>query len=107
MRDGFAYFSLGSVLNQSVKNDVNYDDTQFAFFDVGFHSPNPEMIGSGNVSIVNDLVGGQFTVQFCSINCLHRFFEIVIEELHASVSRPPEEGPGLDDLNGLLDDSAE
>lgn len=67
---GFAYLSAGALhLSADGRESLNSDRDQ-AFLHFGFHGRNIEMRDSTDVSVVSELQGGQFDLQWCSVDCM-------------------------------------
>ncbi len=79
--DGFAYLSAGSLQLDQSGDSVNTEQLQ-AFFNIGFHSrSDADMKGSADIGIVNNLAGGQFDLQWCSIACMTQWLLQLLEKL--------------------------
>ncbi len=70
---GVAYLSGGAILLSDDGQDSLHPDRLQAFLHVGYHGRDPEMRDSADVSIVADLHGGQFDLQWCSVACMREW----------------------------------
>lgn len=84
---GIAYLSGGaSLLDPSGMNDLAIPPEQHqAFLRVGFHSSSIDVSGCGDVELANDLPGGQFDLQFCTLECLKKWFLDAIEKVQSQI----------------------
>jgi hypothetical protein len=73
---GLVYLSAGAVAEATLVES----DLLEGFFHIGFHS-NPNELNSQDVDVVNNLIGGQFDLNFCSTSCLRKFLMGLVDEL--------------------------
>jgi hypothetical protein len=89
-RQGFAYLSAGALLRSDDGLNSDQPDHLQGFLRVGYHSSDPGMRGSSDVPVVDELVGGQFDLQWCSVGCMREWFLKLLREVE---SRGPENRP--------------
>ena len=77
----FAYIGAGALLLSPDGQDSIYTDRLQAFLNVGFHSSDPDMKGSANISVIDDLQGGQFDLQWCTIRCMREWFDSLFQQV--------------------------
>jgi hypothetical protein len=81
MRQGFAYLSAGALLLSKDGQDSIDTDRLRGFLSVGFHGTDTEMRDSSDVSVVDDLFGGQFDLHWCSVKCLRAWLLELLQEV--------------------------
>ena len=83
---GFAYLSGGALqLSADGQDSVHSDpDRLQAFLHVGFHGRDSDMRDAANVSIVADLHGGQFDLQWCSVRCMREWLLELLREVEVA-----------------------
>ena len=57
-----------------------------AYFYVGFHGSDTEVINSENVEIVEDLISDQFSIHTCSVECMRKLFNDIFNFISTSLS---------------------
>ena len=82
---GIAYISAGALLMDKQRMNSIDSDRLEAFFSIGFHGSKMDMSDSANMLIVDDLVGGQFDLQFYSIRCLRNWLKGLLDQLESQL----------------------
>lgn len=85
--NGVAYLSAGAVLLSKNEQNSLHSDRLRAHLLVGFHGKDPSMRDSGGVTIVDDLRGGQFDLNWCSIACMRQWLIKLLDEVEADVAK--------------------
>jgi hypothetical protein len=93
LRKGFAYLSAGALLLSEDMQDSIHTDRLQAFFHVGFHGSDSEMRDSFGVTVVDHLHGGQFDLQWCSVDCMRTWLLKLLAEVEGRVQQryPPKQ----------------
>ena len=81
---GVAYLSAGALLLSADGEDSMGSDRLQAFLHVGFHGRNSDMRDSADVSVVAELHGGQFDLQWCSVGCMREWLLGVLRDVEAA-----------------------
>jgi len=81
---GFAYLSAGALLLTADGQDSLHLDRLQAFMNVGFHGRDPDMRDSSDVTVVADLRGGQFDLQWCSVECMRQWLLGLLQQVEAA-----------------------
>jgi hypothetical protein len=97
--DSFAYLSAGACYD-ILECKVDGRDLT-GFFVVGFKGKDPDMSDSGECNIVQDLIGGQFDLNFCSTSCLRRFFLMIVKEVAQNIGQSKGSDEGEDLLSAM------
>lgn len=80
--NGAAYIMCGALAVDPVTRDeVEIPAELESHLNIGFHSSDTEVRGCADITIVKDLHWGQFDLHFCSLACLRRWFNQVIDAL--------------------------
>ncbi|WP_442511686.1 hypothetical protein SH528x_003396 [Novipirellula sp. SH528] len=80
---GFAYIMGGGLLlSKDLKNSLHSDRLQ-GFMHVGFHGKDPDMCDSVDANVVDDVIGGQFDLQWCSMACMRAWLMRLLDRLEA------------------------
>ena len=80
---GFAYFNGGALLlSRSGQNSITTDRFR-AFLHVGFHGVDPDMKDSSDVTVISDLGGGQFDMNWCSVQCLREWLTRLLDRVES------------------------
>jgi hypothetical protein len=66
--------------------DSIHSDRLRAFLHLGFHGRDPDMRDSADVSVVADLHGGQFDLQWCSVECMREWLLGLLREVESLAS---------------------
>ncbi len=56
------------------------------FLDIGFHGRDPEMRDSGGFTLVKDVPYGQFDLNWCSIECMRKTLNQLLDDLERSIA---------------------
>lgn len=80
MREGVAYISGGADLRDARNRNSVRTPRLKAFLAIGFHGKEVDVSDSFNAAIVSELAGGQFDLQFCSLDCLLTAIAQIVEE---------------------------
>jgi hypothetical protein len=86
--EGLAYLSGGALLLTKDHKESIRSDRFEGFLHMGFHGKDPEMRDSTDALIVDDVVGGQFDLQWCSLVCMREWLMRLVDELEARLSNP-------------------
>src|SRR5579862_1368657 len=86
MRLGFAFINLGAVCEEDLDSLPLNTAMMQAFWTVGYHGHETDMSDSADLEIVTDIPGGQCDIHFCSLECLHRFFNAIIDSLRGKIN---------------------
>jgi hypothetical protein len=86
--DTVVYIMAGALVPiQSTGRRARAERQMEGFFNVGVHTSDTECRGNADLEIVRDLKGGQFDLQFCSLDCLQEFFNFLVEQLRTESSK--------------------
>ena len=90
-RRGLAYLSAGALFLSKDEQDSLHTDRLRAFLEVGFHGSDPEIQESSGLTVVDDLHGGQFDLQWCSVACMRTWLLGLLAEVERRMetSDPP------------------
>ena|SRR5579863_7371192 len=55
------------------------------FLNVGVHGSRSDMLDSADVPVVEDVQGGQFDLQFCSLVCLRKWLNGLVDRLESGL----------------------
>lgn len=77
---GMVYLSAGAAYEIAADEDRAGPMLE-AFFHIGYHGTAVDCSDSADICIVEDLKGGQFDINFCSIQCLEKFFLNIVNAL--------------------------
>src|SRR4051812_45542684 len=80
---GVAYLSAGALHLTADGQDSLHSDRLRAFLHVGFHGRDTDMRDSSDISVVEDLHGGQFDLQWCSIGCMSSWLLNLLQEVES------------------------
>ena len=86
---GFAYFNGGALLlSRNGQNSITTDRFR-AFLHVGFHGRDPDMRDSSDVTVISDLSGGQFDMNWCSVKCLREWLTRLLDRVESEAQQAP------------------
>lgn len=85
---GVAYLSAGALHLTADGQDSLQSDHLRAFLHVGFHGRETDMRDSSDISVVEDLHGGQFDLQWCSVDCMRSWLLNLIHEVDSLSGGP-------------------
>ncbi|MGL4464138.1 MAG: hypothetical protein ACRC1K_18470 [Planctomycetia bacterium] len=94
---GVAYLSAGAVHLTADGQDSVPSDRLRAFLHVGFHGRDSDMRDSANESVVADLRGGQFDLQWCSVACMREWLFRLLREIETAAGGQVDPTPSLPD----------
>ena len=75
------------LLSKDRSTSVHSDRLE-GFLRMGFHGKDVEMRDSTDATIVSDLVGGQFDLQWCSVVCMRAWLVRLLIELELRLNPP-------------------
>ena len=79
------YLMGGAVIDSNTTEDLGLHDQDIkGFLHIGYHG-NPDVI-SADVKVVRDSSGGQFDLNFCSLECLRHWFLEVVQYLESEIA---------------------
>lgn len=81
---GVAYLSAGALPLTADGQDGPSPGDLRAFLHLGFHGRAPDMRDSSDVTVVEDLHGGQFDLQWCSVECLRQWLLGLLRRIEAA-----------------------
>jgi hypothetical protein len=81
---GIAYLSAGALLLSADGQDSVESDRLQAFLHLGFHGRDSDIRDSADVSVVADLHGGQFDLQWCSVGCMREWLLGLLREVEVA-----------------------
>jgi hypothetical protein len=84
--DQVAYLSSGAILLSKDRQNGICTKRLEAFLHVGVHGSDSDMRGSADISVVKDLEGGQFDLQWCSVKCMREWWLDLFQKLEQQVS---------------------
>lgn len=61
-------------------------DRFHAFLNIGFHGRESDVRDSADVTVVEDLHGGQFDLQWCSVRCMREWLLGLLQEIETAAS---------------------
>ena len=84
----FAVICGGAMLMDRSRRNGGPHNSLDAYWDITWHGAHDSQKGAyrdiyEQVSIISDLRGGQFELQFCTTRCLRRFLNSKVDELEA------------------------
>ena len=83
---GFAFLSAGALLlSQDGQDSVDASRLQ-AFLHVGFHGLDSAVRDSSGVAVVEDLQGGQFDLNWCSIRCMREWLLSLLQRIETEAT---------------------
>jgi len=82
---GLAYISCGA-LPIADSEDSSGDSGAEAFFSIGYHGDDAEVIRSVDAMIVDDLKSDQFDIQMCSLSCLRKWLNWILDGLERDLA---------------------
>src|SRR5262245_7649970 len=87
---GIAYRSGGAMLLSKDRRDSMQTKRLRGFLRVGFHGTDPDMEDSSDLEVVEDLAGGQYDLQWCSVACMRQWLLGLLQEVEvwAQPGRP-------------------
>lgn len=88
--DGTAYLMAGALLLSKDGQDSLHVDRLKAFMHVGFHGKDSATCASGDVTVVGNVSGGQFDLQWCSISCMRKWLTELLDDVEATIGRKDE-----------------
>lgn len=81
---GSAYFSFGAVVDLLILRKNRLTETVIeGFCHIGYHGSRFDMSDSANYCVAEDVKGGQLDIQFCSLVCLRRWFNDIVDYLES------------------------
>ena len=90
----FAVINGGACLKNHEKKFSGPSDDMEGFLYFAWHGAHTEEGGSGKdpdtggyLEIVNDVIGGQFGLYFCSTECLRAFLNSCVDELEQRIAQ--------------------
>ena len=84
-QNGFASISGGAIcISDDGKASIHSDRLQ-GFLNIGFPVSYSSMNASDDVLVVDDAVGGQFDLQWCSIKCMREWLNDLINTIETQV----------------------
>ena len=89
---GTVYISGGALLLSADGQESIDTDRLRAFLNVGIHGRDLEMRDSSDITVVEELGGGQFDLTWCSIACLREWLSDLLKQVESLVGSPPDEG---------------
>lgn len=84
---GFAYLSGGALLLSAENETSNETERLQAFLSIGFHGKDSEMQDSTDATLVDDVIGGQFDLNWCSIACMRFWLNRLMDEMENRLPR--------------------
>jgi len=84
---GFAYMMGGAILLSKDRQNSLAHDRLEGFLHIGFHGSDADASGSADILVVDDVVGGQFDLQWCSVRCMRAWLTKLLDTLEADISR--------------------
>lgn len=83
---GFAYLMGGAnLLSKDQQNSLTHDRLE-GFLHLGFHGRDADASGSADILVVDDVVGGQFDLHWCSVRCMRAWLTKLLDTLEADIS---------------------
>ncbi len=83
---GVAYLSAGALLLSEDGQDGIHTDRNRAFLSLGFHGRESDVRDSADVRVVDDLAGGQFDLNWCSVGCMRQWLLGVLDLVEREVT---------------------
>jgi hypothetical protein len=82
----------GALLMDRKRQNSKHSDALFGFLALDWHGAHDDGIGDDRnlftyMTVVEDAVGGQFSLYFCSTACLRAFFNSLVDELEKRIQR--------------------
>lgn len=81
-RGGVAYIEFGAVIDDAIwrRKRITKDMVE-GFGSIGFHGCKSDMSDSADFPLAENVKGGQIYLSFCSLACLRKWFEDIIDYL--------------------------
>jgi len=90
---GVAFLSAGALfLSPDGRDSIDASRLQ-AFLHIGFHGADSAMGDSSGVAIVEDLQGGQFDLNWCSIRCMREWLLSLLQRIEAEATGQSRSSP--------------
>ncbi|MCO8120440.1 hypothetical protein NHH03_01730 [Stieleria sp. TO1_6] len=89
-----AYLSGGGLLLSEDGQDSIHLDRLKGFLHIGFHGRAPDMRDSGDITIVDDIAGGQFDLSWCSLQCMRQWLVQLVDRVDAKIGPTDEPNAG-------------
>lgn len=84
-KEGVAYISGGALLMSPDGMDSIHTDRLEGFLHLGFHGKDSAMRDSASLMIVDDIAGGQYDLQWCSVRCMRSALNQLLDEIELSI----------------------
>jgi hypothetical protein len=85
---GSAYLSFGAVIDLFIlKKKKLTDGIMEGFCHVGYHGADTDMRDSADYSVAENVIGGQMDIDFCSLDCLRKWFCGIVDYLERESKR--------------------
>ncbi len=79
-KPGSAYLSAGATVDTKGRPEID-PKRHLAFLSIGFHGADPDCRDCVSAHVVEDLEGGQFDIEFCSLGCMRAWVNAVLDRL--------------------------
>ena len=89
---GIVYVSGGALLLSADGRDSIDTDRLQGFLNVGIHGRDPEMRDSSDITVVQELCGGQFDLTWCSVACLRKWLSDLLKQVESLLGGGPPTG---------------
>ena len=86
-KNGVAYLSAGALLLDKDRQNSIETDRLTAFLHIGFHGRESDMSDSSDEILVDELHGGQFDLQWCSIKCMREWLLKLLLEIESTIEK--------------------
>jgi hypothetical protein len=81
----FVYLSGGAMLMSENRQTGHADDRISGFLSIGSWSEREMDRGPAPIDIITNLTGGQFSIQWCSVDCMRQWLLGVLTEVEGRV----------------------
>jgi hypothetical protein len=82
IRASVTYFSFGAYIDQlSLKKKNMSNKIMEGYCNIGYHGKKSDMSDCANYSVANGIKGGQEDICFCSLSCLRKWFNKIVDYL--------------------------
>lgn len=85
---GIAYIMGGASLLSKDHQDGHESERLQGFLNIGFHGIDPGMQDSTDAMLVDNVIGGQFDLNWCSIACMRSWLNRLLDQLERRLTIP-------------------
>jgi hypothetical protein len=82
---GLVYLSAGAILRDRERNASIETDLLCGFLELGVHGPSAQPKQSCHLQVADEVRGGQFDINVCSLDCLETLFKTIVDRMRAEM----------------------